>query len=138
MRNRNRQTSTEQPEKETSTFELELPEAREMSFMTGALVFTGVAFVGISIGAVIATQVFIGTAALLGLAVMTERYPAIKYVIQRSNMAIDIIIFAGSIYAVATLGVTIAGGLTVLGLGYTTVLAPHVRKSYRNRKARMS
>lgn len=115
------------------SFEFKLPESRELSLLAGAALFTGVVVVGIGIGAAIGTQVFIGSVALLGLVVMSERYPTIKFVIQRSNMLVDLVIFAGSIYAVSALGVTVAGGLTVMGLGYTLLYAPYVRRQ-RNSK----
>ena len=109
-------------------------EGEGIGLKKGALIFGGVACVGLAIGSVIATQVFIGTASLLGLAVMADSYKPVKYIIQRSNMIIDLIIFAGSIYAVSALGVTVAGALVFTGLGYTLVLAPYIRNDFqRNR-----
>lgn len=111
----------------------ELPKSNEISLLGGAILFTGVVTVGIGIGATIGTQVFLGSVALLGLVVMSERYPTIKFIVQSSNMIIDIVIFAGSIYAVSAFGVTAAGAITVMGLGYTLLYAPYVRKNKRKR-----
>ena len=115
-------------------FEFKLPESKELSLLAGAAIFGGVITIGIGIGAAIGTQVFMGSVALMGLVVMSERYPTIKFVIQRSNMLLDLVIFGGSIYAASTLGVTVAGGLTIAGLGYTLLYAPYVRRQYKNNK----
>jgi len=132
MRNRGFSKACE-PDKEHKPLftSLNLPKPNELSLLAGAVLFTGVVVVGIGIGAAIGTQVFIGSVALMGLVVMSERYPTVKFVIQRSNMLIDLVIFAGSIYAVSALGVTLAGGVTVMGLGYTLLYAPYVRKQYK-------
>ena len=117
-----------------SSFNLKLPKKNELSLLAGAAIFTVVVATGIGIGAAVAGQVFIGSAALLGLVVMSERYPRVKYVVQRTNTLIDLIIFAGSVYAVSALGVTLAGASVITGLGYTCLYAPHVRKEYYKTK----
>ena len=121
-------------DKKNSSFSLNLPKPNELSLLAGTALFGSVVIIGIGIGAMIASQVFIGTVGLLSLVVMSERYPQVKYVIQRTNTMIDLIIFGGSVYAISALGVTLAGGITVMGLGYTCLVAPIYRKQYRQNK----
>ena len=100
-----------------------------ISVPVGIAVFSGIAIVGASIGATIATYVFFGTATLVGMMVVIESQPRIKRLAIKSNKAIDLVILGASIYAIGTLGVTVAASLTFAGLGYTLVYAPFLRAS---------
>jgi len=106
-----------------------LPEVKPLSLKTGALLFGGVAAAGLMVGVTIGTYVFFGLVTLAGLIAISESNPYVKYVIINSNRTIDLIIFAGTVYATAALGVTVAASLTVAGLGYTLVYAPWIRKN---------
>jgi len=108
-----------------------LPTIKPLSLQTGALVFGGVVVAGMMVGATIGTYIFFGCVTLAGLVAVSESNPYVKYVIINSNRTIDLIILAGSIYATAALGVTVAASLTVAGLGYTLVYAPYVRRQYK-------
>ena len=96
--------------------------------LQGAIAFSGIAIVGASIGATIGTYIFFGTTILVGGIAVIESQPWLKKVAKSSNQFIDIIILGASIYATATLGVTVAASLTFAGLGYTLVYAPYLRQ----------
>lgn len=104
-----------------------LPTIKPLSFKTGAIMFGGVVAAGMMVGATIGTYVFFGIVTLAGLIAISESNPYVKYVIMNSNRTVDLIIFAGTVYATAALGVTVAASLTVAGLGYTLVYAPWLR-----------
>ena len=101
-----------------------------ISVPVGLAVFSGIALVGVSIGATIGTYVFFGTATLVGLIVVVESQPILKRLATKSNKAIDLAILTGSIYAIGALGVTVAASLTFAGLGYTLVYAPWLRQEH--------
>lgn len=105
-----------------------LPKIKPLTLKQGALLFGGVTVVGMMIGATIGTYIFFGVVTLAGLIAISESNPYVKYLVINGNKAIDLIIFAGTVYATAMLGVTVAAALTVAGLGYTLVYAPYVRE----------
>lgn len=111
-----------------------LPEVKPLTMKQGALMFGGVVITGMMIGATIGSYIFFGVVTLAGLIAVSESNPYVKYVVLNSNRQIDLIILAGSIYATAMLGPTIAASLTVAGLGYTLVYAPWIRKNYEQSK----
>jgi hypothetical protein len=100
---------------------------KQITPLQGAMAFGGIALTGVMIGATIGTYVFFGTVTLAGLIVVVESQPWLKRIVVKSNKAIDIAILVGSIYAVATLGVTAAASITIAGLGFTLVYAPYLR-----------
>ena len=110
-----------------------IPEVQPLSLKTGILIFGGITVVGLGIGAAIGTQIFFGTVTLGGLIALAESNKYVKYLIVKSNKTIDVLIFIASLYAVAALGVTVAGGLIFTGLGYTLVYAPYLRKRALNK-----
>ena len=95
--------------------------------LQGAVAFSGIAIVGASIGATIGTYIFFGTTTLVGLVAVIETQPWLKKLAKSSNQFIDVVILGASIYAIASLGVTVAASLTFAGLGYTLVYAPYLR-----------
>ena len=101
--------------------------AREITPAQGAVAFGTIAVTGVAIGATIGTYVFFGTVTLAGLIVVVESQPWLKKIVVKSNKVIDITILLGSIYAIATLGVTAAASITIAGLGFTLVYAPYLR-----------
>lgn len=98
-----------------------------LSPQVGLAIFSGIALVGVSVGATIGTYVFFGTVTLVGLIALIEANPRLRWFAKRSSRGIDVLIFAGSIYAAAQLGVTTAAALTFAGLGYTLVYSPMLR-----------
>lgn len=99
-----------------------------ISIPVGIGIFSGMALIGTSIGATIGTYVFFGTVALVGLAAIIESQPRLKKLATRSNKLIDVMIFIGSVYATATVGITAAAALTFAGVGYTLVYGPWLRR----------
>ena len=98
-----------------------------LSAPVGLAIFSGIALVGVSIGATIGTYVFFGTATLVGLIVVVESQPILKKLAVKSNKVVDLMILGGSIYAMGVLGPTVAATITFAGLGYTLVYAPWLR-----------
>lgn len=99
-----------------------------ISAPVGLAIFSGIALVGVSIGATIGTYVFFGTTAFIGLVAVIESQPKIKKLAMKSNKALDLVILGGSIYAMGVLGPTVAATITFAGLGYTLVYAPWLRQ----------
>lgn len=95
---------------------------------TGALVFGGMVVVGISVGAVIATHMFLGVVTLTGLIALIESSPKMKTIVAKHGLLVDVVIFGVTIAAALTIGVTAAGALSVAGLGFTLVYRPYLRQ----------
>jgi len=89
--------------------------------------FIGFALVGVALGTTISTYVFFGIMTLAGLIAIIESNKYIKYLAQKSNRLLDVLIFIGTLYSTISLGITITASLTVAGLGYTLVYAPWLR-----------
>lgn len=73
---------------------------------------------------VIATYVISGILLFAGLVALAESVPPIKWVLSRTGNALDIAIFAFSIYAMSSMGVTVAIGLGVAGLLFSVYYKP--------------
>lgn len=102
-------------------------EKKGITLTQGVVAFSGIAIVGLSIGATIGTYVFFGTVTLAGMVVVVESQPLLKSIVKKSNKVLDLAILTGSIYAIAMLGVTAAASMTIAGLGFTLVYAPYLR-----------
>lgn len=104
-----------------------LPNVKPISPTVGLAVFSGIAVIGASIGAAIGTYVFFGVATLTGLVVLIESNKYLKYAASKSSRSIDIVIFIATVYATASLGITVSAALVFAGLGYTLVYSPYLR-----------
>jgi len=111
-----------------------IPGVKPISVTTGLAVFAGITLIGASIGAAIGTYVFFGVATLTGLVVLIESNKYLRYVAMKSNKLIDIAIFGATVYATASLGITISAALVFCGLGYTLVYSPYLRSVKSNNK----
>lgn len=120
--------NNERAPKAPLSWKLDIPEVEPIPWKTGLIITGVVVGVGLGIGAAIGTQIFFGAAMLVGLIALIESNKYLKYLAIKSNKTIDVIIFLGSMYAIVTLGVTVAGALTVTGIGYTLGYAPYLRK----------
>ena len=98
----------------------------------GLLIFSGIGLVGASVGAAIGTYVFFGSVTLAGLIALIESNSHLKRLASRSTTLIDVTIFAGTLYATASLGVTVSAALVFAGLGYTLVYSPYLKNYYRD------
>jgi hypothetical protein len=83
-------------------------------------------FIGIAIGGMMATYILFGLMTLGGIVFLIESVPWLKWIVYRMNSTIDIIIFVLTIIATIKLGVTIAGSLTIAGLGFTMIYRPYI------------
>jgi hypothetical protein len=99
--------------------------------LTGLAVFSGIGIAGISMGATVGTYVFFGTVTLVGLIAIVESNRSLKVLTTRSNKLIDVMIFGASVYATASLGVTVSAALVFAGLGYSLVYAPYLREGLK-------
>ena len=81
----------------------------------------------------IAVYVFFGIISLIGLIAIIESNKYLKFIAKKSNKLIDVIIFSGTLYATASLGITITAALTIVGLGFTLVYAPWLRLQNREK-----
>ncbi len=70
----------------------------------------------------------------MGLIALIESIKPLKWCLQRTSKAFDIIIFGFSILAVMQYGLTIAASLTVMGLGYTLFYGPYLREQLHKDK----
>lgn len=96
--------------------------------------FVAVMLLGIWIGGHLAAHIFFGIIMLIGLIALVENIPFVKWLIYKSNNAIDIGLFILAALATIYVGVTITAALTVAGLGYTMVYAPYVREQIKKKK----
>lgn len=104
-----------------------IPEVKPLSLKAGAFIFGALSATGILIGTTIGTYVFFGGITLAGLIAIVESNKYFRYIIAKSNKLLDVVIFALTIYATISLGITMTASLTYAGLGYTLVYAPWIR-----------
>lgn len=107
-----------------------VPEVPSVPIGVGAAIFTGIAVVGIGIGATIGTYVFFGCVTLAGVIAVAESNKFVKAAIARSNKFVDFSILMFTLWATITLGITVTAAWTVAGLGFTLVYAPWLRANY--------
>lgn len=100
------------------------------------LLFGLVCGLGFALGGYIAASIFFGLITLLGFICLVESISILKFLVYKSCSAIDIILFILTVIATAKLGVTITGGLTVAGLGFSMLYAPYMRAKIRESKSK--
>ncbi|GGK41451.1 MULTISPECIES: hypothetical protein [Flavobacteriaceae] len=120
------------PKEKKKTFLNQIPEIKPLPFKSGAFLFVGLILVGLSIGSTIGTYVFFGTITLVGLIALVESNKYIRYIVEKSNRLLDILIFGVTLFATISLGITITAVLTFAGLGYSLVYAPYLRSQNKN------
>lgn len=123
----NKETRRKLAKRMKDSFLSKIPNVKPMPMWVSTTLFAGLAFVGLSIGATIATYVFFGIATLAGLIAIAESNKYVRWFITKSNKFLDLLIFGVTIYATAMLGVTVGAALVFAGLGYTLVYAPWLR-----------
>ena len=134
---RKRSTEKAYDKEHEPLFNLDLPEIKPISWKTGLLITGGVVAIGLGVGVAIGTLVFFSTASMIGFALLAENNRAIQWFVINGNQWIDVGIFAMSIYALASLGPTIAGGMAIMGIQYTAIYAPLMRDRHKRRKERL-
>lgn len=90
------------------------------------------------IGGFLATYMFMGLIMLSGFIALVESIRPLKWFVERTSKFIDVVIFLGTIWATAQLGVTITASLTFAGLGFTLVYAPYLRLKHENHKNKIN
>jgi len=100
---------------------------KPISFTKGALIYIGLSCIGMLVSTTIATYVFFGSITLAGLIAIAESNKYIRYIIIKGSRLLDLVIFAMTIFATISLGVTLTASLTFAGLGYTLIYAPYLR-----------
>lgn len=75
---------------------------------------------------VIATYVISGLLLFAGLVALCESVKPIKWLLSKTGNALDILIFGFSIYAMSSMGVTVAIGLGVAGLLFSVYYKPYL------------
>lgn len=95
------------------------------------IIFIAVLFIAMKIGGAIAY----GLISLVGLIALIETVPFLKWLVKKLTSLIDVLIFIATLYATVTLGYNITASLMIVGLGYTLIYAPYVRRevSYKNK-----
>lgn len=104
--------------------------------MKNVFLFAIICGIGFWLGGTIASCIFFGVITLLGFIFMVESISFLKFIVYKSNAFIDIILFIFTLIATAKFGVTIAGGLTIAGLGFSMVYAPYMREQIKNKKSK--
>ena len=94
----------------------------------GAIIFAGVLILAFMIGSYILTATFFGVVMLIGLIVLIESIPPLRWLMSKTSKIIDVMIFVFTIFAMASYGLNITAALTIAGLGYTLVYAPYLRE----------
>jgi hypothetical protein len=90
------------------------------------------------IGGLIATYLIFGILTLAGFIALTENVKPIKWLVIKFSGLIDVLIFVGSIWATATLGVTITASLVIAGLGYSLLYSPWLRKNHKKKSSQIN
>ena len=92
------------------------------------LMFAVIMAASFIVGGFIQTAAFFGAITLLGLVVVVESIPMLKWLLQRTSKVVDVIILIATIIATANLGLNITAALTIAGIGYTLIYAPYIRE----------
>lgn len=99
------------------------------------LLFGVICSVGFIIGGYIAASVFFGLITFIGFVFLVESIPFLKFIVYKSNKVLDVLLFLLTVIATIKLGVTITGGLTLAGLGFSMLYAPYMRSQIAKSKS---
>lgn len=92
-----------------------------------ASVFGVLLAIGFIIGGTLTMYLFAGICTLIGLIVLVETIPLLKWILRRTSQAVDVIIFVLTLVASFSAGVTVAMSYMVAGLGFTLIYAPMLK-----------
>lgn len=110
------------------TFEPEPAPKDYITFRRGTLLYGGLAIGGAMISSTVGSYMFLGSITLLGVIVVIESMPKLKRYVKHSSKILDLTVLVATIWATATLGITITAALTVAGLGLSLVYFPALRE----------
>ncbi len=102
----------------------------------GGLLFLVIIVLAFMVGSYILTATFFGLISLVGLIVLIESIPPLKWLLSRTSKVLDACLFIFTILATINYGLNIAAALTVTGVGYTLVYAPYLREQLQERKGK--
>lgn len=86
------------------------------------------------VGSYILSATFFGLISLVGMIILIESIPPLKWLLARTSKVFDIILFLFTIMATINYGLNIAASLTIAGVGYTLVYAPWLREQRLSKK----
>lgn len=105
-----------------------------MTSKTGIILFVIIAVVAWNAAAWVFGAFFFGCLILLGFIGLIESIAPLKWFLSRVSKTFDVVLFIASIIAMSMFGLNISAGLTVAGLGYTLIYAPHLRSQVNSTK----
>jgi hypothetical protein len=105
-----------------------------MTSKTGIIIFIIIAIVAWNAAAWVFGAFFFGVLILIGFIGLIESIPPLKWFLSRVSRTFDVVVFIASIIAMSMFGLNISAGLTVAGLGYTLIYAPHLRAQINSSK----
>lgn len=108
----------------------QLPEVKPVTLKHGIIAYCTMGILGTMVSSTIGTYVFFGTVTLASFVAIIESSKYSKYMISRSNRLVDFTLFGATLWATASLGITVSAALTFAGLGYTLIYAPYLREKF--------
>lgn len=100
----------------------------------GGIIFTVIIIFAFMVGSYILSATFFGIISLVGLIILIESIPPLRWILARTSKLFDILLFVFTIMATVSYGLNIAASLTVMGVGYTLVYAPYLRENKNSKK----
>jgi hypothetical protein len=94
----------------------------------GTGLYIVIILVAFLVGDFLLTAAFLGTLMLLGMIVMIENIPPLKWFMAKTSKVVDLLIFGFTVMATASYGLNITAALTIAGIGYTIAYAPRLRE----------
>lgn len=94
------------------------------------LICLGIAVLCLLIGGIVLESMVAGIITFISLIALIENVPLLKWVVARTSMLIDCIIFGFGVYAKIHFGVTIAIGIMFAGILFSLLYAPYIRDTY--------
>lgn len=106
------------------------------SSVRGLLIFMVIIALAFQVGSYILAATFFGLISLVGLIILIESIPPLKWILSRTTKIFDMMLFLFTILATISYGLNIAASLTVAGVGYTLVYAPYLREKRKEKASK--
>jgi hypothetical protein len=97
----------------------------------GVAIYAGICVLGLCFGAAMATYIFSGLITLAAFFVLVNTVPPLKWLVYYFGGLIDVLMYGFTLYAMFTTGITAGMAMTVASAGYTLILRPYIRDTYR-------
>lgn len=85
---------------------------------------------------VVTVYVFSGLLMFGGIVALCESMPPVKYFVAKTGHLVDLLMFGFGVYAISSMGVTVAIGLSVAGLLFSVYYKPYLRATLPKSKKR--